>query len=90
MSKNFTRIPDAVIYTCCGSKCKKKGGKLLYRSLKEQIKEAGAKGRIQVIKTGCTDRCKMGPVVAVMPSNNWYLNVSEEKAAEILSAVLRE
>jgi (2Fe-2S) ferredoxin len=83
MSKNLHRVPDCVIYTCCGSKCKKNGGKHLYKHLKARVKEEHLKGKVQVIKTGCTDRCKLGPVVAVMPVNEWYLEVSEEKADAI-------
>jgi (2Fe-2S) ferredoxin len=49
------------------------------------LKEYRLKGSIQVIKTGCTDRCKMAPVVAVMPENEWYLEVSEEQAREIFN-----
>jgi len=48
------------------------------------VKERHLKRVIQVIKTGCTDRCKMGPVVAVMPENKWYFEVSDEKASDIL------
>jgi (2Fe-2S) ferredoxin len=85
MSKNLTPVPDCVFYTCCGSKCKKRGGKQLYKNLKARVKAEHLKGLVQVIKTGCTNRCKMGPVVAVMPKNEWHLYVSEEKALEIFS-----
>jgi (2Fe-2S) ferredoxin len=85
MSKNLYRVPECVIYTCCGSKCKKNGGKHLYKHLKSRVKAEHLKGAVQVIKTGCTDRCKLGPVVAVMPENAWYLEVSEEKATEIFN-----
>jgi len=84
MSKKNYQSPGCVIYACCGSKCKKKGGKLLYKTLKSMVKERHLKRVIQVIKTGCTDRCKMGPVVAVMPENKWYFEVSDEKASDIL------
>jgi (2Fe-2S) ferredoxin len=75
-----SEAPECVFYTCCGSKCKKRGGKHLYKSLKERVKEAGLRRHVQVIKTGCTDRCKMGPVMSVMPANQWFLEVSEESA----------
>ena len=84
MHKDFTKAPECILYTCCGSKCKKRGGKHLYKLLKSKIKERHLRRKIQVIKTGCTDRCKMGPVVAVMPANKWHFEVSEEKALEIL------
>ncbi|MFZ6008921.1 MAG: (2Fe-2S) ferredoxin domain-containing protein [Bacteroidota bacterium] len=81
--KHF-RTPTCVIYVCCGSKCKKNGGKWLFKTLKSHAKASPAKKVIQIIKTGCTDRCKIGPVVAVMPDNNWYFEVSENMALEIL------
>lgn len=83
MSKKEARIPETVIYCCCGSKCKKNGGKEIYKSLKSQVKEHKLKRKVQVIKTGCTDRCKWGPVVAVMPENEWYLEVDSHRAAKI-------
>ena len=48
---------------------------------------------MQVIKTGCTDHCKRGPVVAVMPKNEWHFEVVDEKACRLfeeLAAKLTE
>lgn len=84
--KYFSRSPECVFYVCCGSKCKKKGGKQLYKRLKSELKHRHPKPNVQVIKTGCTDRCNKGPVVAVMPHNRWYLEVSEDKGVHIFSA----
>jgi (2Fe-2S) ferredoxin len=76
---------DCVLYACCGSKCKKKGGKHLYKMLKEEVKARGLKRTMQVIKTGCTDRCKHGPIVAAMPANEWYTHVTMEDANQIIT-----
>jgi len=86
--KHFTRSPDCVFYVCCGSKCKKSGGKHLYKQLKSEIKHRRLMHQVQVIKTGCTDRCKMGPVVAVMPKNDWHLQVREEMAVGLIDQYL--
>jgi (2Fe-2S) ferredoxin len=83
VSKNFSHPPECVFYVCCGSKCKKKGGKQLYKHLKGEVKARHLRKKMQVIKTGCTDRCKMGPVMAVMPKNEWHLEVNEEKAMSV-------
>lgn len=88
MSKHKHETPACVIYTCCGSKCKKRGGKQLFKDLKTRIKESKARKFVQVIKTGCTDRCKFGPIVAVMPHNSWHYEVSTEKASNILADCL--
>ena len=84
--KHFSRAPECVLYVCCGSKCKKKGSKHLYKKLKGELKHRRVKRNVQVIKTGCTDRCKRGPVLAVMPQNEWHLHVDGEMAMKILDA----
>jgi NADH:ubiquinone oxidoreductase subunit E len=84
VSKDFYYTPASVIYVCCGSKCKKRGSKHLYRQLKSSVKEKHLKGKVQVIKTGCTDHCKKGPVVTLMPENEWCFEVDEEKAKSLL------
>jgi (2Fe-2S) ferredoxin len=90
MSKGFVNTPACVLYVCCGSKCRKRGGKHLFKQLKNSVKERSLKRKIQVIKTGCTDRCKMGPVVAVMPENTWHTEVDEQKANSIFEQVVAE
>ena len=87
MSRKGFGPPECVIYTCCGSKCKKKGGKHIYKSLKSHLKHSRDKN-VQVIKTGCMDRWKMGPVVAVMPANEWHLEMTEDQALQILQKQL--
>jgi len=86
LMKYFSRSPECVFYVCCGSKCKKKGGKQLYKRLKSELKHGHSKANVQVIKTGCTDRCKKGPILAVMPQNEWYLEVTEERGMHIFNA----
>jgi NADH:ubiquinone oxidoreductase subunit E len=87
MSKDLSRKPECILYVCCGSKCKKRGSKQLYKQLKNSVKENSLKKQIQVIKTGCTDRCKMGPVVALMPDNEWHFQVEEERAMSLFKQV---
>jgi (2Fe-2S) ferredoxin len=88
MSRDRDRVPECVLYVCCGSKCKKHGGKELYKSLKAAVKERHMKRNVQVIRTGCTDRCKHGPVLAAMPKNEWHLEVDERRGIQILESVM--
>ena len=88
LMKYFTRPPECVFYVCCGSKCKKKGGKQIYKHLKSELRHRHLKANAQVIKTGCTDRCKKGPVIAVMPQNEWYLEVNEERSNSIFNSMV--
>jgi (2Fe-2S) ferredoxin len=82
--KHFSRTPECVLYVCCGSKCKAKGGKHLFKQLKSEVKQRHLRKIIEVIKTGCTDRCKAGPVIAVMPVNEWHLNIDGQSATKVL------
>jgi NADH:ubiquinone oxidoreductase subunit E len=84
VSKDFSHTPGCILYVCCGSKCKKRGGKLLYKQLKSSVKERSLKRKMQVIKTGCTDNCKRGPVVTVMPANEWHFQVNEETVVSLI------
>jgi NADH:ubiquinone oxidoreductase subunit E len=84
MSKDLAYTPECILYVCCGSKCKKRGGKHLYKQLKQSLKEKHLKRKVQVIKTGCTDHCKRGPVIAAMPKNEWHFEMNEGKAVSLL------
>jgi NADH:ubiquinone oxidoreductase subunit E len=86
--KHFSRAPECVLYVCCGSKCKPKGGKQLFKQLKKDVKHRHLRKHIEVIKTGCTDRCKAGPVIASMPMNDWHLNMDEQSTALLLDSVI--
>ncbi|PKV63304.1 (2Fe-2S) ferredoxin domain-containing protein [Pontibacter ramchanderi] len=81
MSKGF-EVPDKVIYVCTGSKCKKKGGKDIGKTLREMIKDLGLKGKVEVVKTECTDRCDFAPVMSFQPDNVWLHHTTEEKAKQ--------
>jgi (2Fe-2S) ferredoxin len=88
--KHFSRAPECVLYVCCGSKCKAKGGKQLFKQLKSEVKDRHLRKTIEVIKTGCTDRCKAGPVLAVMPMNEWHLQMDEQSAVKVLYAAIEQ
>ncbi len=76
--------PDHIIYICTGSKCDKKDAKETYKKAKKLIKSAKGKS-IEIIKTECTDRCKMAPVACFQPENKWVLNYKQD---EILNKIL--
>ena len=75
--------PKQVIYVCTGSKCKKRGGKELSKAFRSLCKSFGLKEDVEIIKTDCTDRCKLAPVVCIQPQNLWLYEVSENKIQAI-------
>ena len=58
----------------------------MYKRLKRELKHGHPKSNVQIIKTGCTDRCKKGPILSVMPQNEWYLEVTEESGMNIFNS----
>ena len=80
MAREFKKATN-VIYVCNGPKCKTRGGKELRKFFKKLTEEKGLEN-VEVIKTGCTDRCKFAPVVAFQPQNEWCPFMNEEKAKE--------
>lgn len=83
------KIPDKVIYVCTGDKCKKRGGKELAKFIRGVLKDNGLKGKVEVIKTHCTDNCKLGPVVCCQPGNKWLFHAKESDIEEILDNVVK-
>ena len=88
MSKPF-HIPNQVIYICTGSKCKKNGGKELCKLFRDQAKSAGLKDTVEIIKTDCTDRCKVAPVLSFQPQNIWLHNVTEYQVPQLFRQYLQ-
>lgn len=70
-------IPERAVFVCTGSDCKKRGGKELYKALKD------LKG-IEAIRIECTDRCKFAPVCVIQPENIWLKEYSEKEVFRIL------
>jgi len=50
------------IFICKGKDCIKNGSKELAKYASSEIKSRGLKGRVEILKTTCTDRCKYGPI----------------------------
>ena len=63
--------PEHVIYICDGKSCNKKN-KDIKKDIKRWKKEHHLESTLKVIKTHCTDNCKLAPVVCCMPQNKWY------------------
>ena len=39
---------------------------------------------IGIIRTHCTDNCKLGPVVCLQPPGTWHFHVDEAQAVALL------
>jgi NADH:ubiquinone oxidoreductase subunit E len=77
-------MPDMAVYICTGSKCGKRGGKDLYKSVKAFSKHYGGDKEIEAIRIECTDRCKFAPVCAIQPGNIWLKEYADKEVLKLL------
>jgi (2Fe-2S) ferredoxin len=79
-------FPEKSVFVCAGSKCGKH--KEVRKYIREAIKQNHAKGRIEVFKMECSDRCKHAPVLCVQPDNKWHADVTLTDAEKIVKDLL--
>lgn len=77
--------PEHIIYICTGSKCEKKDAKECFKKAKKLIKSTKG-SNIEIIKTECTDRCKLAPVACFQPENEWMLTYKQD---DLLAKIIR-
>jgi len=73
------------ILTCAGTACQSNKGIAIYEGLLAEAEKQGVKDKVQIIETGCFGFCERGPIVKVLPENSFYVDVTPEDAAEIIS-----
>jgi NADH:ubiquinone oxidoreductase subunit E len=83
-------IPDKVVYVCTGSKCAKKGGKDLYKSMKAFCKHHAHHHDIEVVRIECTDRCDFAPVCTIQPDNIWLKKYAEKDVLKLLQKLTQQ
>ncbi|MDR0527956.1 MAG: (2Fe-2S) ferredoxin domain-containing protein, partial [Spirochaetaceae bacterium] len=85
--KLFRKKPGCTHYilTCAGTACQSNKGEEIYEGLIAEAKKQGVGDKVEVIKTGCFGFCEKGPIVKVLPENNFYVEVAPEDAADIIS-----
>ncbi|MDJ1502255.1 (2Fe-2S) ferredoxin domain-containing protein [Xanthocytophaga agilis] len=80
--------PEKSIFICTGSKCGKRGGKDMCKTLKHHIKDADLKDTIEIVRIECTDRCKFAPILSIQPANIWLKEYEERDALRILKLAI--
>ena len=73
------------ILVCGGTGCESSKSDEIYRSLIKEAELQGVKDDVQVVKTGCFGFCEKGPIVKVLPSESFYVEVKPEDAKEIIA-----
>jgi NADH:ubiquinone oxidoreductase subunit F (NADH-binding)/(2Fe-2S) ferredoxin len=73
------------ILVCAGTGCESNKGIEIYESLLREAEAQGVKDEVQIVKTGCFGFCEKGPIVKVLPSESFYVEVKPEDAKEIIA-----
>ena len=70
--------------------CANCGAEAMQEYAKKRIKKLGlaGEGQIRINKSGCLDRCELGPVLVVYPDATWYTYVDETDIDEIIDSHL--
>ena len=73
------------ILVCGGTGCESAKSDEIYRNLIKEAELQGVKDDVQIVKTGCFGFCEQGPIVKVLPTDSFYVQVKPQDAAEIIS-----
>ena len=73
------------VMVCGGTACQSSQSHLLLEALQRELRERGAEGEAQIVRTGCFGLCEKGPIVKVLPDETFYVHVKPEDAADIVA-----
>jgi NADH:ubiquinone oxidoreductase subunit F (NADH-binding)/(2Fe-2S) ferredoxin/Pyruvate/2-oxoacid:ferredoxin oxidoreductase delta subunit len=73
------------ILVCGGTGCESSKADEIYKNLLAEADAQGVKNDVQVVKTGCFGFCEKGPIVKVLPSESFYVEVKPSDAKEIIA-----
>lgn len=73
------------ILVCGGTACESAKGDEIYQQLLAEAQSQGVAKDVQIVKTGCFGFCEQGPIVKVLPDDNFYVQVAPEDAKEIIA-----
>ena len=66
--------------------CMDKGAQAAFDHMKARVKKLGLNGagKVRINRSGCLDRCELGPVMVVYPQAVWYTFVDNDDIDEII------
>ncbi|EMK00101.1 ferredoxin [Leptospira sp. WS58.C1] len=70
--------------------CGPKGSPQLLAYMKRRAQELGLKGKIRIQKSGCLDRCELGPVQVSYPEGLWFSIKTQEEAEVFIQNYILE
>lgn len=71
------------ILICGGTGCLSSKSRVIKENLEKELRDNNISG-VEVVLTGCFGFCEKGPIVKVLPENNFYIEVKPEDAKDIV------
>jgi (2Fe-2S) ferredoxin len=70
--------------------CQDKGAEASFDYMKSRVKKLGlnGEGKTRINRSGCLDRCELGPLLVVYPQAVWYTFVDNDDIDEIIESHL--
>ena len=70
--------------------CADKGAEAAFDHMKARVKKLGlsGEGSVRINRSGCLDRCNLGPLMVVYPLAVWYTFVDNDDIDEIVESHL--
>ena len=67
-----------------------KGAEAAFGHMKARVKKLklNGEGKVRINRSGCLDRCELGPVIVVYPQAIWYTFVDNDDIDEIIESHL--
>ena len=66
------------------------GAEAAFDHMKSRVKKLklNGEGKVRINRSGCLDRCELGPVIVVYPQAIWYTFVDNDDIDEIIESHL--
>ena len=66
--------------------CADKGAEAAFDHMKARVKKLGlsGEGSVRINRSGCLDRCNLGPLMVIYPQAIWYTFVDNDDIDEIV------
>ncbi|MEW6378366.1 MAG: NADH-quinone oxidoreductase subunit NuoF [bacterium] len=78
------------IIVCKGTGCSAFGSAKVIEAFEHEIEKAGLSDMVEVKKTGCHGFCEKGPIVAILPEDIFYHQVSVEDVPDIIELTIKK
>ncbi len=74
----------ANILVCQKSDCCKRGSQKVCQALEATLRDRGLEDQVSIKRTGCMDKCKVGPNIVFTPDKTRYSRVHPEEIAALV------